>query len=48
MKSKKGTWCAIIAIIIIAIIAIWVLSTPSTNQVIDVEGQDMIEGLSQD
>ncbi len=48
MKSKKGTWVAVIAIIIILIIGVWILCTPSTDQVIDAEGQDAIEAISQD
>lgn len=48
MKNKKGTWIAIIALIILLIIGIWILCTPSTDQIIDNEGQEMIEGVSQD
>ena len=48
MKKRSGVWIVILLLIALIILAIWILATPDTNQVIDVEGQDMIEGVSMD
>lgn len=45
MKNKRGIWLVIIIIIALFAIAIWLLTSPSIDNQVDIDSQDDIEGI---
>lgn len=45
MKNKRGIWLIVIIIIALFAIAIWLLTSPTIDNQVDINSQDNVEGV---